>query len=144
MHFSIDFNWVHGSLERAAFLTVLHRLFGGGSDRAGDRWRQDYRIDGVEGLELHRLYRAMAWLGEELAEDQQDGATPFAPRCVKGVLEEELFACRRDLLTTLDVVFMDTTSPPDQVRGARAARLWGVAASPRIIPGLRPGDDPGR
>jgi len=98
------------SLERAAFLTVLHRLFCGGSDRAADRWREDYRIEGVEGLELHHLYRAMAWLGEELAEDQQDGATPFAPRCVKDVLEEDLFACRRDLLTTLDIVFMDTTS----------------------------------
>jgi hypothetical protein len=98
------------SLERAAFLTVLHRLFGGGSDRAADRWRQDYRIEGVDGLELHHLYRSMAWLGEELAEDQQDGATPFAPRCVKDVLEEDLFACRRDLLTTLDIVFMDTTS----------------------------------
>ena len=33
------------SLERAAFLTVLHRLFCGGSDRAADRWREDYRID---------------------------------------------------------------------------------------------------
>ena len=98
------------SLERAALLTVLHRLFCGGSDRAADRWREDYRIEGVEGLELHHLYRAMAWLGEELAEDQQDGATPFAPRCVKDVLEEELFACRRDLLTTLDIVFMDTTN----------------------------------
>ena len=50
------------------------------------------------------------WLGEELPEGQQDAATPFSPRCVKDVLEEELFACRRDLLTTLDVVFMDTTS----------------------------------
>ena len=89
---------------------MLHRLFCGGSDRAADRWREDYRIDGVDGIELHHLYRAMAWLGEELAEDQQDGATPFAPRCVKDVLEEELFACRRDLLTTLDIVFMDTTS----------------------------------
>ena len=29
---------------------------------------------------------------------------------MKDVLEEELFACRRDLLATLDVVFMDTTS----------------------------------
>ena len=98
------------SLERAAFLTVLHRLFCGGSDRAADRWREHYRIDGAEGLELHHLYRAMAWLGDELPEDQQDAATPFAPRCVKDVLEEELFACRRDLLTTLDIVFMDTTS----------------------------------
>ena len=97
------------ALERAAFLTVLHRLLCGGSDRAADRWREDYRIDGVEGLELHHLYRAMAWLGEELSEDQQDAATPFAPRCVKDVMEEDLFTCRRDLLTTLDVVFMDTT-----------------------------------
>ena len=48
------------SLERAAFLTVLHRLFCGGSDRAAHRGREDYRIDGVEGLELHHLYRAMA------------------------------------------------------------------------------------
>ncbi len=52
----------------------------------------------------------MAWLGEELPEDQQDAATPFSPRCVKDVLEEDLFAARRDLLTTLDIVFMDTTS----------------------------------
>ena len=30
----------HGfPLERAVFLTVLHRLFAGGSDRAADRWR---------------------------------------------------------------------------------------------------------
>jgi hypothetical protein len=28
-------------LERAVFLTVLHRLTGGGSDRAADRWRED-------------------------------------------------------------------------------------------------------
>jgi len=45
---------------------------------------------------VHHLYRTMAWLGEELPEDQQDAATPFAPRCVKDALEEELFACRRD------------------------------------------------
>ncbi len=51
----------HGfSLERATFLTVLHRLFGGGSDRAADRWREDYRIDGVEDLERRHIYRAMA------------------------------------------------------------------------------------
>ncbi len=74
-------------LERAAFLTVLHRLVCGGSDRAADRWREDYRIDGVDGIELHHLYRTMAWLGEELPKDQQDAATPFAPRCVKDVLD---------------------------------------------------------
>ena len=97
------------ALERAVFLTVLHRLFAGGSDRAADRWREDYRIDGVEGLDLHHLYRAMAWLGEELPGDEQDGRT-LAPRCLKDVMEERLFAKRRDLLSKLDLVFMDTTS----------------------------------
>ena len=53
--------------ERAVFLTVLHRLFVSGSDRAADKWRADYRIDGTEGLQLHHLYRAMGWLGEPLA-----------------------------------------------------------------------------
>jgi Transposase DDE domain len=101
----------HGfALERAVFLTVLHRLFVSGSDRAADRWREDYAIAGVEKLDLHHLYRAMAWLGEELPEKEQDGRTPFAPRCVKDVVEERLFAHRRDLLTRLDLVFMDTTS----------------------------------
>lgn len=51
-------------IERAIFLTVLHRLFLSGSDRACDKWRRDYRVEGVEGLSLHHLYRAMAFLGE--------------------------------------------------------------------------------
>ena len=101
----------HGfALERAIFLTVLHRLMGGGSDLAADRWREDYRIAGAEALELHHLYRAMAWLGEELPEPEQDARTPFAPRCTKDLVEERLFAHRRDLFSRLDLVFMDTTS----------------------------------
>src|SRR6201993_293971 len=100
----------HGfALERAVFLTVLHRLFVSGSDRAADRWREDYAIAGVEGLDLHHLYRAMAWLGEQLSEKEQDGRTPFAPRCLKGVVGGGVFADRRDLFTRLDLVFMDTT-----------------------------------
>ena len=47
---------------------------------------------------------------EELPEKDQDGRTPFVPRCLKDVIEERLFAHRRDLLTRLDLVFMDTTS----------------------------------
>src|SRR3954452_20431833 len=54
-------------VERAIFLTVLHRLFASGSDRAADKWRTDYQIEGGD-LQLHHLYRAMAWLGEELPE----------------------------------------------------------------------------
>jgi hypothetical protein len=98
------------ALERAIFLTVLHRLMGGGSDLAADRWREDYRIAGAEALELHHLYRAMAWLGEPLPEVEQDARTPFAPRCTKDLVEERLFAHRRDLFSRLDLVFMDTTS----------------------------------
>ena len=54
------------AVERAIYLTVLHRLFVSGSDRAAERWRAGYRIEGVEDLELHQLYRAMAFLGEGL------------------------------------------------------------------------------
>jgi hypothetical protein len=63
---------------------------------------------------LHHLYRAMAWLAEELPEKDRDGRTPFAPRCLKDVVAERLFVHWRDLLTRLDLVFMDTTraSPP--------------------------------
>jgi hypothetical protein len=89
---------------------VLHRIMVSGSDRACEKWLSDYDIPGVDGLALHHLYRAMAWLGEELPANQQDGATPFAPRTVKDLIEEQLFGRRRDLFSELSVVFMDTTS----------------------------------
>ena len=100
------------AVERAIFATVLNRLFVSGSDRACDKWVEDYAIPGVEGVALHHLYRAMAWLGEELdaADGGQAHATPFAPRCVKDQIEEALFTRRRDLFSELSVVFMDTTS----------------------------------
>src|SRR3954451_3240314 len=97
-------------IERAVFATVLHRIMVSGSDRACEKWLADYAISGVDGLTLHHLYRAMAWLGEELPADQQAGATPFAPRTVKDLVEEQLFERRRDLFSELSVVFMDTTS----------------------------------
>jgi transposase len=95
-------------VERAIFLTVLHRLFISGSDRFCDKWHRDYAIQGVDGVSLHHLYRAMAFLGEEI-EDQRD-RTPFSPRCTKDAFEEDLFSQRRDLFSALDIVFFDTTS----------------------------------
>lgn len=80
-------------VERAVFLTVLHRLFAPGSDRQGERWRMDYRIEGTEKLHLHHLYRAMGWLGEN-----------------RRAIEESLFRRRRDLFTEAELVFFDTTS----------------------------------
>jgi hypothetical protein len=98
------------AIERAIFLTVLHRLFAPGSDRAAEKWKDDYAIEGAAELDLHHLYRAMAWLGEPLDLDQQGGATPFAPRTNKDLVEEGLFAQRQDLFSDLDIVFFDTTS----------------------------------
>ena len=69
--------------------------------------RTDYAIPGADGLQLHHFYRAMAWLGEETA-PIADGA--LAPRCIKDVIEEQLFERRRDLFSELSVVFMDTTT----------------------------------
>ena len=80
-------------VERAVYLTVLHRLFESGSDRAGERWRRDVRVPGSDGLKLHHLYRAMRWLGDNRAE-----------------VEEALFRRRRDLFTECTLAFFDTTS----------------------------------
>jgi Transposase DDE domain len=107
------------AVERAVFLTVLHRLMVSGSDRACEQWRGDYRIGGVDDLQLHHLYRAMAWLGEELPQAEQNGRT-LAPRCIKDLIEERLFARRRTLFTDLSVVFMDTTSLYFEGRGGES------------------------
>ena len=95
-------------VERAIFLTVLHRLMVSGSDRFCERWRRDYLLEGTEDLDLHHLYRAMTFLGEEL-KDQED-ATPFTPRCNKDLIEESIFFDQRDIFSGLDLVFFDTTS----------------------------------
>jgi transposase len=98
------------SVERAIYLTVLHRLSNPGSDRAAEKWKSGYKIEGTEEIDLHHLYRAMAWLGEELPEGHQKGATPFAPRCIKDLIEEDIFDKSRDLFGDLTLVFFDTTS----------------------------------
>ena len=94
-------------VERAVFVSVLHRLFVSGSDRSCEKWMTDYAIPGIDDLHLHHLYRAMAWLGEELEPAGEGG---LAPRCVKDAIEERLFARRRDLFSDLSLVFMDTTT----------------------------------
>lgn len=126
-------------VERAVFLTVLHRLMTpaiGGSDRAAEKWREDYRIPGLAGegaddLALHHLYRAMAWLGESLAEDQQDDATCPGGRCVKDLIEERLFATRRDLFTDLSLVFFDTTSIYFEGEGGETIGQYGFSKDHR-------------
>ena len=123
------------AVERAVFLTVLHRLFDPGSDRAAEVWRYGYAIEGVNELELQHLYRTMGWLGEPLPGNQQDGATPLGPRCAKDRIEELLFARRRDLFSGLDLVFFDTTSIYFEGRGGESIGQYGNSKDKR--PGLR-------
>ena len=105
-------------VERAIYLTVLHRLFASGSDRAAERWRESYLIPGTEALELHHLYRAMAFLGQEI--EPKGPKTLGTPRCLKDLIEEELFERRRDLFTEVDLVFFDTTSLYFEGRGGES------------------------
>jgi transposase len=105
-------------VERAIYLTVLHRLFASGSDRAAERWREDYLIPGTEALDLHHLYRAMAFLGQEI--QPKGPKTLGTPRCLKDLIEEELFERRRDLFTEVDLVFFDTTSLYFEGRGGES------------------------
>lgn len=110
------------SVERAIFLTVLHRLFDPGSDRSAERWKEDFRIEGVGSLELHHLYRAMGWLGNTLI---QLGNDPLSIRCRKDEIEEALFARNRDLFSGLDLVFFDTTSLYFQGEGGETLGQYG-------------------
>ena len=119
------------SLERAIFLTVLHRLFDPGSDREAERWREDFWIEGTEGIGLHHLYRAMEWLGEELPKAEQDGATPFSPRCMKDKIEERLFEKSRDLFSSLEVVFFDTSSISFEGGGGESLGRYGFSKDHR-------------
>ena len=95
-------------VERAIFITVLHRLMISGSDRNCDYWRQNYKIQGSEELSLHHFYRAMCFLGEETS--NQTKAGPFTARRSKDIIEEELFFSSRDIFSSLEMVFFDTTS----------------------------------
>ena len=117
-------------VERAIYLTVIHRLFASGSDRAAERWRQSYRLPGTEKLELHHLYRAMAFLGDEL-KDQPNPRVLNTPRCTKDWIEEELFAQRRDLFSTIDLLFFDTTSIYFEGQGGQQIGQYGKSKDSR-------------
>jgi transposase len=101
-------------VERAVLVSVLQRLFAPGSDRQGDRWRRDYRVRGTEGLELHHFYRAMRWLGDE-----------------RERLEEELFGRRRDLFSTAELCFFDTTSIYFEGEGGQELGRYGFSKDHR-------------
>ena len=110
------------SMERAVFLTVVHRLTEPGSDRAAERWKEDFQIPGTQDIELHHLYRAMGWLGETLL---QHGHDARSLRCRKDLIEEELFKRNRDLFSELQLVFFDTTSLYFEGQGGESLGQYG-------------------
>jgi hypothetical protein len=120
------------SAERAIFLTVLHRLFDPGSDRSAEHWKEDYRIDGAEHLELQHLYRSMGWLGEGF---MQLGADPRTLKLRKDLIEERLFTRNRDLFSELEIVFFDTTSLYFEGSGGESLGQYGHSKDSR--PDLR-------
>ena len=75
-------------VERAIYLTVLHRLMVSGSDRHASRWRDALRIPGVEDLTLDQTYKAMAWLGEVIPGSAGSGTEG---RHTTDAIEEELY-----------------------------------------------------
>jgi transposase len=117
-HFGFD-------LERAVFLTVLHRLFDPGSDRAAEKWREDFHIPGVEEIQLHQLYRAMGWLGESLLPESSPWINPLYQHFTKDRIEQKLFERNRDLFTSLQVVFFDTTSIYFEGNGGESVGAYG-------------------
>lgn len=92
-------------VERAVYLTVLHRLMVSGSDRHASTWQQTLEIPGVAQLTLDHAYKAMAWLGEEIA-GQDSGQV----RHCTDAIEEALYQHRKSLFGALSIAFFDTTS----------------------------------
>lgn len=119
------------NVERALFLTVLHRLIESGSDRQAEIWKEKYKINGAVDLSLHHLYRAMGWLGEPLPKKKQKNGNGFMPRLNKDVIEENLFYRRRTLFTSLDLVFFDTTSIYFEGEGGESIGQYGKSKDHR-------------
>jgi hypothetical protein len=92
-------------VERAIYLTVLHRLMISGSDRHASAWQDSLEIPGVEALSLNHAYKAMAWLGEAI--DDDDGG--HTRHCTDAI-EEMLYQHRKSLFGAISVAFFDTTS----------------------------------
>jgi hypothetical protein len=87
-------------VERAIYLTVLHRLMVSGSDRHASTWQHGFRIPGIEDLTLDQTYKAMVWLGEDVGEG----------RTTTDVIEEALYRHRQQLFGEVSVAFFDITS----------------------------------
>ena len=118
------------AVERAIFLTVLHRLMAsaaaGTSDRAAEKWRAGppHPRRGGPGASAPLPGDGLAGGGTGRRRSRR-GATPFSPRCTKDLIEEALFARRRDLFTGLSLAFFDTTSLYFEGEGGESLGQYG-------------------
>lgn len=101
-------------VERAIYFTVLSRLFFPGSDRTALRISRDYKIEGIDGLDLHHFNRAMAWLGDS-----------------KDEVEEGLFLRNIDLFSGLNLVFFYMTSIYFEGNGGESLGRYGYSKDKR-------------
>jgi hypothetical protein len=92
-------------VERAVYLTVVHRLMVSGSDRHASTWQQTLDIPGAKDLVLDHAYKTMAWLGEAI-----DGEDSGQARHCTDAIEEALYEHRKSLFGAISVAFFDTTS----------------------------------
>jgi hypothetical protein len=100
--------------ERAGDLTVRHRRFESGSDRAAERWRREVCLPGTEGLALHHLDRARRWVGE-----------------TTDAVEDAWFRHRRDRFTELPLAVFETTSLDFEGQGGESLGPYGPSKDHR-------------
>jgi hypothetical protein len=125
------------AVERAIFLSVLHRICCGGSDRHSHQWKEDYEIAGVSqelapfvsgqpvGQAEPRKDKAAAEVAAQptpVEGTQTSAVVPAKSKSTRGPtpnyrwhglkdqIEKSLWVERQDLFNNLSVVFFDTTS----------------------------------
>lgn len=96
------------NVERAVFISVLHRLLRTGSDLDCSTWHRKYDIEGADGLELQHFYRAMGFLGEKIGKTSKE--QPQFTRRIKDRIEELVYKRDLDIFSEFKMVFFDTTS----------------------------------
>ncbi len=129
--------------ERAGFVSVLPRLVGAGSARAGETGLADDALAGIEGGgRLHPRDRARAGRG---AEREAPAAGALAPRGGKEAGAERLGARRRALFPARSLVFLDTTTRAVPGAGGEPRGAPGPAQAQRpdgrqrVLAGVRDG-----
>ena len=88
-----------------------------------------YRLPGTETLQLHHLYRAMAWLGEALPAEAQAGRTPFARGAPRTSSRR---TCSATAGTCSPPWTWCSSTPPPCTSRARAERAWASMDTARI------------